>query len=69
MHDLEYHCGHAQMAWCQRVRKSEISLDTGTRQYAARAGVRKCRARFETLLRGPTQWRVEIFEGVHQGVG
>jgi len=34
-----------------------------------RAGVRKCGARFETLLRGPTQWCVEIFEGVHQGVG
>jgi len=33
-----------------------------------RAGVSKCRAGFKTLLRGPTRWRVEIFEGVHQGV-
>jgi len=28
MHDLEYHSAHAQMAWSQRFRKSEISLDT-----------------------------------------
>ena len=32
-----------------------------------RAGVSKCVAQFETLLRGPTQWCVEIFEGAHQG--
>jgi len=30
-----------------------------------RIGLRKCGARFEALLRGPTQWCVEIFEGVH----
>ena len=30
-----------------------------------RAVVSKCGARFETLLRGPTKWCVEIFEGVH----
>jgi len=33
-----------------------------------RPGVSKCGARFETLLRGPTQWCIEIFEGVNQGV-
>ena len=30
-----------------------------------RAGVSKCGARFETFLRGPTQWCVDIFSGVH----
>jgi len=30
-----------------------------------RVGVSKCGARFETLLRDPTQWCVEIFEWVH----
>jgi len=30
------------------------------------AGVSKCGARLETLLRGLTQWCVEIFQGVHQ---
>jgi len=30
------------------------------------ACVSKCRARFETLLRGLTQWCVEILERVHQ---
>ena len=29
MHDLEYYSAHAQMAWRQRFRKSEISPDTG----------------------------------------
>jgi len=33
----------------------------------AMAGVRKCGARFETLLRSPAQWCGEIFEGMHQG--
>jgi len=33
-----------------------------------RAGVSKGGARFETLLQGPTQWRIGIFEGVNQGV-
>jgi len=33
-----------------------------------RDGVSKCGARFETLLQGPTQWCIEIFEGVNQGV-
>jgi len=28
MQDLEYYSAHAQMAWSQRLRKSEISLDT-----------------------------------------
>jgi len=32
-----------------------------------RAGVSKCGARLETLLRGPTQWCAEILERVHQG--
>jgi len=31
----------------------------------SRAGVSKCGALFETLLRGPTQWYVESFEGEH----
>jgi len=31
------------------------------------AGVSKCGARFEALWRGPVQWCVYIFEGVHQG--
>jgi len=35
---------------------------------STRANVRKCGARFETLLRGPTQRCVEIFEGLHQGI-
>ena len=30
-----------------------------------RACVSKCGALFETLLRGPIQWCVEIFEGDH----
>jgi len=34
---------------------------------SSRAGVSKCEARFETLLRGPTQWCGEIVKGVHQG--
>jgi len=34
----------------------------------SRAGVSKCGARFETLLQGPTQWFIEIFEGANQGV-
>jgi len=29
------------------------------------AGVSKCGVLFETLLRGPTQWCAEIFEGEH----
>jgi len=33
------------------------------------AGVSKCGAQFETLLLGPTHGSVEIFEGVHQGIG
>jgi len=33
-----------------------------------RDGVSKCGARFETLLQGPTQWCIEVFEGVNQGV-
>jgi len=37
-------------------------------RFAFSAGVSKCGARFETLLRGPTQWCVEIFERVNQGV-
>jgi len=31
-----------------------------------RAGVSKCGTGLKTLLRGPTQWCVQIFEGVHQ---
>jgi len=30
-----------------------------------RAGIIKSGTRFGTLLQGPTQWCVEIFEGVH----
>jgi len=33
-----------------------------------RAGVSKCGVRFETLLRGPTQWCVEILLRVDHGV-
>jgi len=29
------------------------------------AGVSKCGALFETLLRSPTQWCTDIFEGEH----
>jgi len=34
---------------------------------AVRAGVSRCGARLETLLRGTTHWCVEILERVHQG--
>jgi len=34
----------------------------------SRACVSTCGARFETLLQGPTQWYIEIFEGANQVV-
>jgi len=34
--------------------------------FSSRAGVSKCGARFETLLRVPTQWCAERFWGAYQ---
>jgi len=44
------------------------STYTRERIHATRTGVSKCEARFETLLRGPTQWCGEIIKGVHQRI-
>jgi len=39
MHDLEYRSAHVQMAWSQRFRKSEISLDTPSHSGLNTAGL------------------------------
>jgi len=52
------------------LKVSSLKLYTAARNMhpTVRAGVSKGGARFETLLQGPTQWRIGIFEGVNQGV-
>ena len=46
-------------------RRHSSNTDILQRHLTSRAGVSKCGAWFKILLRGPTQWFVEIFEGVH----
>jgi len=39
MHDLKYHSAHEQMAQSQQFRKSEIWLDTGSKQNITKQNV------------------------------
>ena len=41
MDDLGYHSAHAQMAWSQRFRKWETSLDTGKSKFHSIKGIEK----------------------------